>query len=255
MRLRWPGFRKVRNQVCKRISRRYRELGLDSLDGYRNYLDTHAEEWDVLQQLCRVTISRFYRDRGVFDAIRDRILPQLITDAEAAGRSVLRCWSVGCASGEEAYSLSLCYRLGPAGDQGIELRVTGTDIDQHLLKRARRACYPPGSLEELPDEWIEVALEPDADEFCIRSAYRDGLSWIHQDVRAETPGETFDLILCRNLVFTYYDEALQMECLERIANCLRGGGYLVIGNHESIPPGDRAFTRVDRSEAIFEHVI
>ena len=63
--LRWPGFRKVRRQVCKRIARRARELGLADVSGYRLPLDSHAPEWDALAALCTVSISRFYRDRGV----------------------------------------------------------------------------------------------------------------------------------------------------------------------------------------------
>ncbi len=76
LRMRWAGFRKVRRQVCKRISRRMAELRLADADAYRAYLDANAGEWDALDALCRVTISRFYRDRGVYDAIRRRVLPR-----------------------------------------------------------------------------------------------------------------------------------------------------------------------------------
>lgn len=83
LRKRWPGFRKVRGQVCKRIDRRLRQLGLAGPDPYRAYLETHPEEWAVLDGLCRVTISRFYRDRDVFDVLGEEVLPTL---AEAARR-------------------------------------------------------------------------------------------------------------------------------------------------------------------------
>jgi chemotaxis protein methyltransferase CheR len=65
--LRWPGFRKVRRQVCKRITRRIRELGLADVTTYRERLESVPEEWPELDALCRITISRFYRDRAVFD--------------------------------------------------------------------------------------------------------------------------------------------------------------------------------------------
>ena len=65
--LSWPGFRKVRRQVCRRVERRRQELGLADVAAYRARLEERAEEWAVLDGLCRVTISRFYRDRGLWD--------------------------------------------------------------------------------------------------------------------------------------------------------------------------------------------
>ena len=99
LRLRWPGFRKVRKQVCKRLSRRIGRLGLTGLVAYREYLDGHNEEWQVLDSLSRVTISRFYRDRRVFDVLRSEILPSLARRALTEGEKEVRCWSAGSCSG------------------------------------------------------------------------------------------------------------------------------------------------------------
>jgi chemotaxis protein methyltransferase CheR len=65
--LRWPGFRKVRGQVIKRLKRRLRVLHLQDLVGYAAYLDTHPAEWGVLDAICRISVSRFYRDKGVLN--------------------------------------------------------------------------------------------------------------------------------------------------------------------------------------------
>ena len=77
LRMRWAGFRKVRGQVCKRIRRRMGALGIDSVSAYRQYLERHDSEWDELDALCRISISRFYRDRGVFTFLQDTVLPEL----------------------------------------------------------------------------------------------------------------------------------------------------------------------------------
>lgn len=66
LRMRWQGFRKVRGQVCKRINRRMTQLGIDSVTDYRDYLGDQAHEWRVLDSLCQVTISRFYRDKLMY---------------------------------------------------------------------------------------------------------------------------------------------------------------------------------------------
>jgi len=89
MRMRWAGFRRVRSQVCKRIGRRRRELGLDDLDAYRAYLKERPDEWQRLDAMCRITISRFLRDRGVFEALSEVVLPALIVSArEGSGVSL-----------------------------------------------------------------------------------------------------------------------------------------------------------------------
>ena len=74
LRLRWPGFRRVRRQVCQRLGRRLRELGLGELQAYQLYLGNHPTEWQVLDGLCRITISRFYRDRTIFVALEREVL-------------------------------------------------------------------------------------------------------------------------------------------------------------------------------------
>ena len=67
--LRWPGFRNVRRQVRRRVARRLVELGIPDLNAYRRHLHAHAEEWRHLDGLCRISISRFHRDRAVFEAL------------------------------------------------------------------------------------------------------------------------------------------------------------------------------------------
>lgn len=239
MDMRWSGFRRVRKQVCKRLSRRLQQLDLRSLDEYRAHLDAHAAEWDVLDGLCRITISRFYRDRAVFETIHDPILPDLARAALLRDDPVIRCWSAGCASGEEPYSLSLAWDLEVAAKApGADLQIVATDVDAHLLHRARVASYPQGTLKELPDEWIAVAFERADDELRLRAPYRDRVELVQQDIRLEMPPGPFDLVLCRNLVFTYFDASLQSELVPQILSRVRPRGFLVLGGHETLPPGE-----------------
>ena len=117
--MRWVGFRRVRRQVCKRIARRLIELGLQDLEAYRTLLGADAGEWSRLDSLCRITISRFYRDRAVWNYLGDVLLPDLTRFARRRGDEELRCWSVGCASGEEPYTLAMVWRwkIGAAAVQ------------------------------------------------------------------------------------------------------------------------------------------
>ncbi|HVK83056.1 MAG TPA: CheR family methyltransferase [Kofleriaceae bacterium] len=234
--LRWEGFRRVRGQVCKRIARRIDELALPGFAAYRAYLEQHAGEWARLDELCRVTISRFYRDHAVFAQLEHLVLPELAT--RAAARGVLRCWSAGCASGEEPYTLAIVWRLRVApAFPALRLHVLATDADAHLLERARRGCYDPGTLKELPAELREAAFDATGDELCVRASFRDDVELVQHDLRAPAPAGPFDLVLCRNVAFTYFDDALQRERLAHLADRIVPGGALVIGGHERLPQG------------------
>jgi chemotaxis protein methyltransferase CheR len=210
---RWAGYRKVRRQVCRRVRRRVAALGLDGYEAYRGRLEADPGEWDVLDGLLNVTISRFNRDRSVFAFLQEEVL-----------RPGMRVWSAGCASGEEPYTLALLC-------DGLD--ILATDVDPAMLRRAEAARYPDSSLRELPDG-LRRALGDERIRRCV--------TFERHDVRDEPPG-AFDLVLCRNLVFTYFDEATQRAALERFA---RVTPLLVTGAHEALPGGQRLFTPMAR---------
>jgi chemotaxis protein methyltransferase CheR len=229
--LRWAGFRRVRRQVCKRIERRMRELGVSDIGAYRQQLESQKREWDALAALCTVTISRFYRDRAVFDCLGESVFPALAEAALARGATELECWSAGCASGEEPYTLAIQWRIAlQPRFAALGIRILGTDIDATLLERAVAACYRRSSLEELPAAWREQAFE----KFCLREDYRRMVEFEQRDLLGEPPRRRFDLVLCRNLAFTYFGSELARAALERIADRLQPGGALVIGVHEKL---------------------
>lgn len=239
MGLRWQGYRNVRGQVCKRLRRRVAALGLADLAAYRARLDVDAGEWEALRGLCGVTISRFYRDRGVWEGLRDEVLPALAERALHARESALRCWSLGCASGEEPYTLAIVWELALASRYpALGLRVLATDANERVLARAALARYELGSVRELPAGFREAAFEREGDTLSLRQRFRSDVELRRQDVRRDAPGETFRLVLCRNLVFTYFDEAEQARALERVVQRLAPGGALVLGRHEQLPACD-----------------
>ena len=208
-------------------------------EAYRIYLAEHEDEWRVLDGLCRITISRFYRDRHVFDVLRTIVLPELARRALARGAPGLRCWSAGCASGEEPYTLVLIWRLElESRFPELPLTVVATDSDPVLLGRAERACYSESSLHELPRSWKDEAFSIAGEELCLDERFKAGVGFRFQDVRGEPPEGGFDLVLCRNLVFTYFEPGLQREIQSKLAESIFPGGALVVGAHETPLPGD-----------------
>jgi chemotaxis protein methyltransferase CheR len=236
--LSWQGFRNVHGQVCKRIRRRIAALGLPGLSAYQALLERDPTEWWELERACAVTISRFYRDAPMWQCLRDELLPRLAQAAIDAGEELLSCWSIGCASGEEPYTLSIVWQLELAERYpSLRLRILATDLGADVLARARRARYSSATLSELPEPLRARAFQREGELFQLRDELRAPVELRRSELRRELPAETFRLLLCRNNVFTYFDEAEQRRALERLSTRLAPGGALVLGRGESLPAG------------------
>jgi chemotaxis protein methyltransferase CheR len=205
------------------VRRRFGDLGLASFAAYRAYLEEHPDEWAMFDALTPVTISRFYRDREVMAALQDVVLPEL------AGEE-LSVWSAGCASGEEPYTLALMCAFADA-----RVRVLATDVSPVMLRRARSAVYGASSLADLPEEWRARGFEGGR----LRDEFRAAVRFRRHDLRGdEWPPGPFDLVLCRNVAFTYFAEEVQEAVVARFARVLRPEGALVVGLHETVPGSD-----------------
>lgn len=233
--LQWRGFRKVRRIVRRRIERRLAELDLPDTAAYRRYLESNPDEWAFLDRACRIPVSRFYRDRAVFEWLERVVLPELSAAVLARGETELRCWSVGCAAGEEPYTLAIVWRLRVAPRcPGMRLRIVATDVEPEMITQAAAACYPAHVLRDLPPD-LAAAFTPSPEGLRLAGEHRRDVELRVQDVRVTAPEGRFHLILCRYLVLTYFDEALQRRVLARLVDKLEPGGALVVGATERIP--------------------
>jgi len=234
--MRWAGYRKVRRTVCKRIARRLRVLGLAGIEEYRAYLESCPEEVGTLLTFCRIPISRFYRDRAVYRLLESELLPACAAAAQARGDSMVRCWSAGCASGEEPYTIRLVWNLAVAKDfPETGLDIVATDADAGLLQRAAAAVYGAGSLKELPAAFRMAAFDRENSNYRMKPTFRSRVRFECQDIRAVQPAGPFDIVFCRNVAFTYFDEPNQRAVLRAIVARVRPGGFLVLGAHEHLP--------------------
>jgi chemotaxis protein methyltransferase CheR len=250
--LRWPGFRKVRRQVCKRLKQRMHELGLDNYPAYQARLEADPSEWPVLDACCHITISRFFRDRGIFEVVHRHVLPDIAARAKAEGRAAY-VWSAGCASGEEPYTLKILWDLEVASEYpGVSLSIVASDVDKTMLARAREGCFEPTSLHELHPRLIEQAFDRVGARYCVKPQHREGIELLDQDLRLEMPACRFDLILCRYVAFTYFAVPLQRKVLVSMLERLRPQGYLVVGSHEQLPSDVPELAALEGAPQIFQ---
>ncbi|MFC2084287.1 CheR family methyltransferase [Bacteroidota bacterium] len=232
----WKGFKKVRKQVLKRISQRITNLNLSSFSQYKEYLISFPEEWDILDSLLYISISRFYRDKNVFESLERVIIPSLLERKKSGKKKMIRVWSAGSCSGEEPYTLNIIWvlRFKHLLENDVEMRVVASDKSSDLIKRAKKGIYQYGSLKHLPQEFITNAFNTRNDHYTIRRKFRQNIIFLEQDIRKFQPDGKFDIVMCRNLIFTYFDHELQEKLADILFSKLYKHGYLIIGAHEII---------------------
>jgi len=222
-----------------------RVCGTSSLSPPETYLTWLASfpgeslEWMRLAGYLTVGETYFFRDRAVFEALEQQVLPPLIAARRAQGLLRLRLWSAGCATGEEPYSLAIVlHRLLPDREKWA-LTILGTDINPDALERARQGQYREWSLRETPS-WIRDVYfrkqSPGTVELDARIRHMVSLAPLnlaadgYPAVLTNTSG--MDLILCRN-VLMYFTCQAQEATVARLQRALLPGGWLVLSPAEA----------------------
>jgi chemotaxis methyl-accepting protein methylase len=229
--LQWRRFR--RGGIRRKIERRITELSLSSFEDYLFKIKTDPEEKNHLSQILTVTITRFFRDKKVFDILENSIIPSIL-DHKGVGE--FKIWSIGCANGEEPYSLSMLWKERfEKGWSKINLSILATDSNEALIERAKGGKYKKSSLKEVPEEILKRFFKFENGFYVLDRSIQESVEFRRHDIIHEEPVSGMDIILCRNLAFTYFSKEAQISVLKRVSNSLKEPGYLVIGWDESLP--------------------
>lgn len=238
-----------RAALVRRIRNRMLSMRIDQPDDYLEFLRHTTDEAQQLLERLTIKVSRFYRHAPGFDCLRHSVLPEL--QRAASGRP-LRIRSVGCSTGEEAWSLAML--LDEAQLPGL---VEASDIDARALAEATLGIYRTDALEELPASLAERYLEPamidGATRYRVCASLRERVRFTLQDITATQDAAAaatrYDLVCCRN-VLIYLERSTQERVLRALVGTLRAGGYLCLGEAEWPPPAVagslRAFERGTR---------
>lgn len=219
----------------RRIAVRMRARGAHTYAAYADILDRDAEEYDRLLDTLTVNVSKFYRNAETWDAVIRDVLPDLV---RRRGGS-LRCWSAGCASGEEPYTLAMVlHHHVPrmTTDLPTLLRVDATDVDERCLAAARDAIYRDQAFDEMPaDLWSRyTSVVGDPPRRQVVDVVKQMVRLRRHNLVQEPPlRPPYDLVMCRNVVI-YFDRPTQERLFTRVAEALRPGGYLVLGKVETL---------------------
>lgn len=243
--------------LLRRVMVRVRSTRYPDLESYFAYLKDNHEEMDLLMDALTINVTEFFRDPLVFDALEKGLIPELFANKERSKIATVRVWSCGCSSGEEAHSLliSMAEFLGK-DIKRYRLKIFGTDIDKASLTKAKKGVFSADKFEKLAEDKKRAVnryfnVSGNGRNYSIRDEWRGYIDFRHHNIVSDPPIDKVDLILCRNMLI-YFDRDLQAKVLEKLGTALVEGGFLVLGNVESLWGKARGqFVEYDRQARIY----
>ncbi len=226
--------------VARRIKRRMYLRGISSVKDYARRVANDDAEAAALAADLMIGVTAFFRDRVAWRALRIEVVNKIAAEDAVAP---LRIWTPACATGEESYSIAMMLRheLERAGRKR-EIQVFATDVSEIALERARRGKYPRTIAADVPPEFLRdfFTVDEDGPSFVVNKEIRECVVFAKHDLLADPPFSRLDAIICRNLLI-YLDADAQEKCISLFHYALKEGGYLFLGNAESVGGRYRLF--------------
>jgi two-component system, chemotaxis family, CheB/CheR fusion protein len=202
-----------------------------------------------LLKRLHINFTSFFRDSSEWNHLAGEILPRILTIK--AVDDPIRILSLGCASGEEAFSMAILLAEALGKEKfHRRVRIYGLDIDQQAIGKARRGVYPLTILKAVSPERLRAYFDVRGDGYGVTDDLRRSVIFGRYDLIADAPFSHMDLILCRNTLI-YFDRRLQRRIYARLHYALNPSGYLFMGRTERADIGNGLFTRVSPGFQIY----
>jgi two-component system CheB/CheR fusion protein len=238
-----------RNTIHRRVTRRLMLHKSDSANEYMRFLQGNPAEVEALYQDVLINVTSFFRDAEAYEALKATVFPKLV--GERNPHDPVRVWVLGCATGEEAYSIAMCFTefLETTGKR-VPLQVFATDLNGAGIEKARAAIYPKGIVQDVSPERLRRFFVDIDGSYRINKPIRDMCVFARQNVLADPPFSRIDMIACRNMMI-YLDSMLQQRMVPLMHYALRGEGFLWLGSSETIGAYRELFDIVDVKHKVY----
>ena len=236
----------------RRIQRRMAVAQVEDLGAYLKVLEHTPAEQEALFQDLLIGVTRFFRDPEAFEALAEQVIPKLFAGRHAG--SVIRVWSPGCSTGEEAYSIAiLLAECMAALKQSYTVQVFATDIDRRAIAVARAGVYPDSIATDLSPERLVrfFTVDHGGADYRIHKSIRDMLFFSEQDLIRHPPFSNIDLVSCRNILI-YMNGELQKKIIPLFHHVLNPEGVLFLGSSETVGEFDDLFATLDRKSKLYQ---
>jgi two-component system, chemotaxis family, CheB/CheR fusion protein len=241
-----------RPSLVRRASRRMHAAGVETYSDYIDYLEVHPDEFGHLFNTILINVTSFFRDPPVWEYLQSTIIPRITSGL--APDQPLRVWSVGCASGEEAFTLAMVLAEVLGTEQFHQrVKIYATDVDDEALGHGRTASYSPREIAGVSEELLGRYFERTDGRFVFRKDLRRRVIFGRHDLIQDAPISRVDLILCRNTLM-YFNAETQAQIASRLHFALNDGRILVLGRAEMLFAQSTLFHPLDLKRRIFMKV-
>ncbi len=222
--------------IIRRLERRMQLYQVEILEDYLNILRKNPEEVRMLSDEFLINVTSFFRDRQVFDFLEKNIIPSLVENKNS-GQQV-RVWSVGCATGEEAYSLAIllieaCNLLEVAPS----IQVFATDLHEKSLQKGREGFYPGDIKTDISPERLQRFFIKEDGGYRVRKELREQVIFTPHNLLSDPPFSRIDLLVCRNLLI-YLKRDIQQDIFDLFHYSLKPNRFLLLGTSETLENTD-----------------
>jgi two-component system CheB/CheR fusion protein len=237
------------NTLQRRISRRMVLHRIDELQDYAGILQNDAAEVEALYQDILIHVTSFFRDPETFEAIQAKILPSLFQNRSR--QEPLRVWTLGCSTGEEAYSMAiLLAEAAEAHASSIQMQIFASDLNEAGIEKARAGVYSKSIAADVSPERLRRYFAEVNGSYRISKSIREMCVFARHNVLSDPPFSRIDLISCRNLLI-YLQPALQQKVLPLLHLALKPAGFLVLGSSETVSSYSDLFDIADARHKLF----
>ena len=239
-----------RATMLRRIERRINVRELPDITAYAAYLRENAGEAQALLKDLLISVTNFFRDKTTFLYLETEILSKLF-DGKTAD-DWIRVWVAGCATGEEAYSLAMFLaEQAERADSAPQIQIFATDIDEASIAKAREGFYTLNDAADVSPERLKRFFTKEQDSYRIRRELRELILFAHHNVLKDPPFSRLDLVACRNMLI-YLNHQAQERVMETFHFSLNAGGYLFLGNSETVDGAGNLYAPVSREHRIYQ---
>jgi two-component system CheB/CheR fusion protein len=240
-----------RTSLMRRVQKRMQSVNCEGFAEYTDYLEVHPDEFAHLFNVILINVTAFFRDEASWEYLREVLVPQVIAGQDG---EVIRIWSAGCASGEEAYSLAMMLAEALGRDRFREgVKIYATDIDDQALNQARQATYTAKQVEPVPRELLERYFVQEGERFVFDKDLRRSVIFGRHDLILDAPISRVNILTCRNALM-YFNTEAQARILARFHFALADAGVLFLGKAEMLLTQTHMFLPVDLRRRVFRKV-
>lgn len=234
--------------IQRRITRRLVLNKQNTLSDYAAFLRSNAEELNALYSDVLISVTSFFRNPETFDVLQHKVLPELLRQR---GDDPLRCWVLGCSTGQEAYSIAMTFvETAEEARHTRRLQIFATDLNDALLVKARHGLYAKSLVDDIAPQRLRRFFVEEDGGYRVIKTLREMVVFARQNLIADPAFSRMDLITCRNLLI-YLEPSVQRKAIPTFHYALKPRGYLILGASESIGDFTQLFEPVDKKHKIY----